>query len=111
MAYLQGMRVFYVPCPDNQVAENLSVALLQEKLIACANILSPMTSFYWWEGSIHKSGEVPVLLKTDLPEEGLKKLKERIQQLHPYAVPCILEWEPKSANQEYLNWIHDSLKA
>jgi periplasmic divalent cation tolerance protein len=35
---------------NNAEAEKISQALLKERLIACANIINPVTSFFFWSG-------------------------------------------------------------
>ncbi len=43
------VRLFYVTCKDKQEAESIAKTLLEEKLVACANIFPEMESFFWWK--------------------------------------------------------------
>ena len=104
------MNCFYIPCPDLQVAKNIASTLLTEKLIACANILSSGESLYWWQGKIETSKEVFLILKTDLSLVDRSRLKQRLQELHPYETACLLELSISSVNSEYEKWIQSSLK-
>lgn len=104
------MQIYYVPCPDLSTAEKICHTLLQEKRVACGNILPALQSMYWWQGKIEKSQEVLLLLKTDTPTEDLIELESRIREIHPYKVPCLMRLKPESINSDYLNWIRESLK-
>ncbi|MCK5425499.1 MAG: divalent-cation tolerance protein CutA, partial [Emcibacter sp.] len=75
----------YVTVPEKEEAVALSRILLQEKLVACANISGAMTSLYEWDDKICEEAEVALLLKTrkDLAD----KVTERIKELHPYDTP------------------------
>ncbi len=99
------MNLFYVPCPDINTAETISAVLLNEKLIGCANIIPGMTSMYWWEGKIEKSSECILILKTT---QDAKVLEQRLLELHPYKVPCLLQIPVASINDAYKNWLANS---
>ena len=101
------MLLFYITCPNNSEAESLAKTLLEEKLIACANILPGMKSFYVWEGELQNSQEVILLLKA--PKNKLTSIEARVTQLHSYDCPCILSFEPNSVNTPFLNFIHESI--
>ena len=45
-------------------AEELARKLIEERLVACANISAPVTSLYWWEGEIQRDQEAVVIMKT-----------------------------------------------
>ena len=96
--------VFYVTHPDEATARLVSDALLQERLIACANIF-PMSSAYWWEGMIAREGEWVSILKTRLSLEAA--VEEAILRVHPYQVACVMRFEVRG-NLGYLGWIEGS---
>lgn len=95
----------YITHESEQAARTLTEALLQEKLIACANIF-PITSAYWWQGAIAREGEWVSIVKTTL--EKWESVKARIEALHPYEVPCIMRLEVE-ANEAYERWIRNSV--
>ena len=49
---------------DSGSAFNLARELVDLRLAACANVLSPVTSFYRWEGKDEQATEYPVLIKS-----------------------------------------------
>ena len=98
--------VFYVTHPDEATARRISDALLQDRLVACANIF-PISSAYWWGGTIAQEGEWVSILKTRLSLEH--KLEAAIANIHPYDTPCIMRFELR-ANAAYQKWIVESTK-
>lgn len=100
--------IIYCTCPDSNAAEILAKKLLEEKLIACANLLSGLESHYWWEGKIQKDREVLLILKTR--QSLFKAIEIMIQQNHPYQVPEIIALPILQGNVSYLSWIQDSVK-
>lgn len=84
-------------------AERLARLLLEKKLIACAQILGPTQSLYWWQREIVEASEVLLAMKTD------RSLFPRIEQLikaeHPYQVPEIVATAIICGSSEYLGWL------
>ena len=73
--------------PNEIKAEKLVKTLLEEKLIACANIIPGVKSLYWWQESIIKDVEVLVFIKTR--KELETQVMEKIKINHTYEVPSI----------------------
>lgn len=99
--------LIYVTCKNTKEAENISKILLQEKLIACANIEPEITSIYEWEGKIETSKETRLILKTT--QTNYKKVENLIKQHHSYSTACILQLAVEEGNEEFLSWIEDSV--
>lgn len=100
------MIMMYVTCPDEATAASISNTLLEEKLIACAN-LSPMNSMYFWEDKKETSNEYVALLKTSY--KNAPYVEHRVEELHPYDVPCIMQWE-FTCNFSYEKWLRKNIK-
>jgi periplasmic divalent cation tolerance protein len=93
----------YITCPDVDEARRIGRALVHEDLAACVNILPKMESFYRWEGKIENDQETVLIAKTRAPTRDA--LLERVLDLHPYEVPCVLFVPVSGGNPEYLDWI------
>ena len=77
--------------------------LLEEKLVACANIIDAVSSFYWWKGKIEEDKEVLVIMKSH--KNLFKNLSSRIMELHSYEVPEILAIPIVNGSSSYLDWM------
>ena len=97
----------YSTYPNLEAAKLSAKLLLEQNLIACANINPRMISMYLWKGQLEESQEVSVIFKTQT--KLFEDCKNAIKNHHPYEIPCILEWEISQGNQPYLEWINEAL--
>lgn len=100
-------RLILTTFADESAAESVVRALLEERLIACGTLIPGVRSFYRWKGGVEDSLEVQALLKTS--GEQASRCVARLEQLHPYDVPEIMELEPKAVSVAYASWIRESL--
>jgi len=89
-------------------AEKIASSLLKERLIACANIIGPVHSFFWWRGKIDTAQEHLILMKTRKDLFG--KVSERVKTLHSYQIPEIIATPIIEGSKEYLKWLDESLR-
>jgi periplasmic divalent cation tolerance protein len=92
-----------VACPTMDQAAALAKTLVQERLIACANLIPQVRSIYRWKGELCDEAEVLVVMKS-VPER-FEALRQRIVALHPYQVPEVLQLEVEKAHGPYLDWV------
>lgn len=100
--------VVLVTCESVREAKRLAGALLNNKLIACANIINAVESYFWWKGKINTAKESLLLLKTK--KSLVQKVEKEILRLHRYEVPEIIAFPIDSGNERYLAWIEDSCR-
>lgn len=92
----------YVTCPDRDVARRIARHLLDERLVACANLL-PIESLYRWQGAIEEGAEVAMFLKTR--RENVDAVVAAVREAHPYEVPCVVAFDLVGGDAGYLRWI------
>ena len=95
--------MIWCPFADEAEARQISTRLLDEGLIACANILPPMTSIFRWNGEASESQEVGVLMKT-----GAARLEDaiaRLAELHSYDSPAIMGWHVDVTTPDTQSWL------
>ena len=89
--------------PDDQSADRVAQALVDERLAACVNALGPCRSVYRWQGQVERAQEVPLLIKTTL--DRYQALERRLRELHPYELPEILACRPDGGLSDYADWV------
>jgi periplasmic divalent cation tolerance protein len=100
--------LIWSPFADEVSAASAASTLLDEGLIACANILPPMRSLYVWQGERGEAREVGVLFKTDAAL--LEQATARLAAIHPYETPAVLGWLADTAAPETQEWLRSLLK-
>ncbi len=100
--------VIFVTTKTKDEAEKISQLLIRERLIACANIVSPITSFFRWVGNIEKGEESLILMKSRL--DLFAEVAEHVKRLHSYEVPEVLALPIVEGSKAYLDWMSVALK-
>ena len=90
----------YITTSGLDEAKFIGRTLVKERLVACANMF-PITSIYHWDG-LQENEEVVLLVKTTT--EKVKKIEQRVKELHSYDVPCIISLVIDGSD-DYLAWI------
>ena len=75
----------------------------RRRCAACANLLPPVESIYWWEEKVESANETLVLFKTSA--DRYDALETTLRQLHPYEVPEIIAFRIEQGLPEYLQWV------
>jgi len=96
--------LIWCPFPAEESAAAVATQLLDEKLIACANILGAVRSLYEWNGERGDAREVGVVFKTDASR--LDAAVARIAELHPYETPAVLGCRCDAAAPATAEWLH-----
>jgi periplasmic divalent cation tolerance protein len=101
--------MIWSPFASAQEARQAAEIMLQEKLVACANILPELLSIFRYEGKVQSASEVGVLFKTEA--SLLDAATRRLAELHPYDTPAICGWRVDSAPEETRKWLAGLLAA
>ena len=97
-----SIRLLLMTCPQDQVSRIVD-ALLAERLIACGNVVSGVSSRYWWQGALCSDSEALVVMET--AASRAEAAMQRIAALHPYEVPKILAFTPTLGHADYVAWV------
>ena len=90
-------------CDDEQKAEALARALVEQRLAACVQIDGPIKSVYRWNGKVEVEREWRCTIKTK--KEHLLELQNAIKSLHDYEVPQMLMTDLSVVKESYGSWI------
>jgi len=94
--------LIWSPFASEDDAAKAAAALLDEGLIACANLV-PVRSFYVWQGERGEARECGALFKTS--EGLLDKAVARLAEIHPYETPAVTGWRANAAAAATAAWL------
>ncbi len=100
---MSGALLVWCPFPDEAEARHVAGTLLEEELVACANLVGPMTSLFRWDGEVQESAEMGVLFKTHPRVRAA--MTARLAQLHSYTSPAIMIWEAEAFPPATAGWL------
>lgn len=90
-------------------AARVARTLVEERLVACANLLPGARSLYRWEGAVQDEREVVVLMKTR--KQDWTALLSRLHELHPYETPELIAVRVAAGAPRYMAWLEAQLEA
>jgi len=102
---MDDILLVYVTCADMAEARVIGRTLVAEQLAACVNLRTHET-IYAWQGAIEQGEEIGLLAKTT--RNTYPALQRRVQQLHSYALPCIVAIDVVAGLPGYLDWVADN---
>lgn len=105
---MSGVCVVLVTAPSMEKAAEIARTLVDESLIACANLIPGVRSIYRWKGELCDEAEVLVVMKTRT--ERFAAVEARVRALHMYEVPEILQLPVEAGHQPYLDWVLGSVR-
>jgi len=93
---------------NEEEAEKISQMVVEKRLAGCAQVIGPITSFYWWKGKIERAEEWLCFIKSraDLYQE----LESTIRQVHSYENPEVLAIPIINGSKRYFAWLESELK-
>ena len=97
----------FMTASSKSEAKKIVRSLLEEKLIACANMIDSVSSVFWWQENIKEEKEVLVIMKSH--QELFNKVSTRISEVHSYDTPEILALPIVDGSSQYLEWMNKVL--
>ena len=84
-------------------AKKVATHLVENRLVACVNIIPGITSIYRWKNAVNEDQELLLVMKTT--SDRLEKVKEAVLNLHSYETPELIGFDVTQGLSQYLNWI------
>lgn len=108
---MSALRLVYMTAGSKTDALDLARALVERRLVACVNVIDPVTSVFYWDGEAREESETVLIAKTTA--EAMPALTEAVRTLHNYDVPCCvaLPMAAHEGNPDFLSWIREETKA
>ncbi len=104
---MKGIKFFYITCSKKKEAYKIAEFLVKKKLVACANIIHNVDSVFSWKGKVARTKEILIFGKT--MNKNVQKIIKIVKKLHSYEVPCIIFFDIKNGNTDFLKWIIKSV--
>ena len=104
---MKNIKFFYITAPNKKEADRIAKKLLDKKLIACANVISNVNSYFVWKNKVQNSKEIIICGKTT--SKNQTKIIKAVKSIHSYSVPCIIFFDIKNGNKDFLKWIEQSV--
>jgi periplasmic divalent cation tolerance protein len=98
-----------VAIDDREKGLEITRSAVAARLAACAQVLGPMTSTYWWRGKQETAEEYLLLFKT--AGSRYQALEDHIRAAHPYKVAEIIQVPVTGGLTAYLAWINEETQA
>ena len=95
--------LIYITAETREQAFEIARTLVAERLVACANVVPQIFSFYWWEGRLCEEQEALIVAKTTA--DKCDKVVARVRELHTYQVPAVLCLPVTGGNPDFLAWV------
>ena len=97
--------VIFVTCGSEEEGLKIARTLVEERLAACVNLVSPIRSIYRWEGNLLEENEWLLVIKTHVAR--FDDVEKRVIGLHSYSVPEIIALPITNGYSSYLNWVKE----
>ena len=95
--------LIYTVFDSRDGARGAASRLLDERLIACANVIGEVEALFEWDGERGTGEEIAVLFKTHA--DRLDAATARLETLHPYDTPAILGWRADASGVATSEWL------
>lgn len=97
----------YTSFANEADAARVARVLIEERLIACANLIPDARSLYRWQGQVKDEREVLCIMKTR--KQDWTVLLSRLHELHPYEVPECVAVRIAAGAPKYMEWLDAAL--
>ncbi len=98
-----------VTADDPEWLASFTRRLVEDRLVACGQVVAAVRSTYRWKGAVEEATEARVALHTRV--ELVDAVVERAAREHPYDVPCVLALPVLGGNPDYLAWVERETRA
>lgn len=100
--------VLLITTATAEEAQRISRVLLEQKKVACVNILPRVNSLFRWQGKLDSAEESLLIVKTKASQ--LSEIVPLVKELHSYDIPELIALPIIGGNQDYLEWIEKEVK-
>lgn len=104
------MNWIIINCNNLEESKHIGKSLLNDRLIACYDIIPQREASYFWPP---RSGKIENIAGTMLiavtVEEKFDLIESRVKKIHSDKIPFIGSLKFDRVNQDYLDWLNNEL--
>jgi len=100
--------VLFITTATAEEAQRISRVLLEQRKVACVNIVPRVNSLFWWQGKLDSAEESLLIVKTKASQ--LSEIVPLVKELHSYDIPELIALPIIGGNQDYLEWIQKEVR-
>ena len=100
--------VIFITTGTNKEAHRIANMLLNQRKVACVNILPKISSLFWWQDKLDSAQESLLIVKTRV--SLLSEIVSMVREVHSYDVPEVIALPIIGGNPDYLEWIGKEVK-
>lgn len=105
--YMTDKKIVLSTTGSQEEARKIAHALVERRLAACVNIVSPVESVYRWQGKVERAQEWLLVIKTT--DAAFPRVRDAISELHSYDLPECVVLAVEGGSPEYLKWVGESV--
>jgi periplasmic divalent cation tolerance protein len=99
-------KIVITTCGSQEEAQKIARELVERRLAACVNIISPIQSVYRWQGKVESATEWLLLIKTTA--QKFPAVRDALGELHSYDLPECIMVSIEEGSPDYLKWIEEN---
>lgn len=97
--------VVFITAGSEEEGLKISRILVEERAVACVNLLPGIRSIFQWEGKVREEQEVLLVAKT--VSGAFDRVASLVSANHSYDVPEIIALPIQQGSTEYLSWMRE----
>jgi len=106
---MSDYKLFYMTCKNKVEANKIAYALVKKDLVACANIIPNIKSYFKWNNKKVNIIKESVLIGKTV-KKNINKIILYVKKVSSYNCPCVVFVDIKNGNKDFLSWIKSSTK-
>lgn len=106
---MSDYKLFYMTCKNKVEANKIAYALVKKDLVACANIIPNIKSYFKWNNKKVNIIKESILVGKTV-KKNINKIILYVKKVSSYDCPCVVFVDIKNGNKDFLSWIKSSTK-
>lgn len=106
---MSDYKLFYMTCKNKVEANKIAYALVKKDLVACANIIPNIKSYFKWNNKKVNIIRESVLIGKTV-KKNINKIILYVKKISSYDCPCVVFVDINKGNKDFLSWIKSSTK-